>query len=553
MQGHHEPFPSGLAEEDDSNIHPKPSEAMTSSARETRSPSVSSSAAESDLPNGLPIPCHHIRLGDYIIVNGRPCQIIRISTNSATGQYLYQGVDLFTRQLHEQSSFISKPAPGISVQTMLGPIFRQYRALDMQDGLLVVTTDTGDVKQNFPVIDQSNFRARLGKALKSNPSSTRVLVLVLSDGSHELAVDMKVIHGPRPAGVQIEQTFRDAVRTNDISAVKDVLQKGVNINTLDDDGRIALFDAMENHSQDMVDLLLQHKIDLRVLDKNGKSVLDIAVSDPEHYLTTFTLLKKGASSTDKLDEGISQLLSAAAKGQDEEVKELLRGSVNHSSRDRLGYTALHEAACFGHYETAKMLIRDGADVNKLINHGGATVLHAVVQRGREHREFLLGARSLTPVLSENHVRVVALLLQHSVNTTHRRSHDNLTIQELISEELGLAENFHATERSCLQKILILLENSVSQQGTGRRVTWPTEPSESDQLKALKLQVQWHTPGRVCGAASSPVWNFIYSHEHRHNTRDTVRVHEGRARGGVNSSKPRDYWRWAHLPANNVWH
>lgn len=483
------------------------------------------------------------------MLNGRPCQVIRISTSAATGQHRYLGVDLFTKQLHEESSFISNPAPSIIVQTMLGPIFKQYRVLDIQEGQIVAMTETGDIKQGLPVIDQANLLIRISKALESTNSSVRVLVL--SDGGRELAVDMKVLHGSRLAGNETEQTFRDAVRTNDILAVEKALQERVNINTPDDDGKTALVDAIENHYQDMVDLL-QQEIDLKALDKNGKTVLDVAVSDPEHYLTTFKLLKKGAAPTDNLDEGIAQLLSAAAKGQDEEIKALLGGCVNHNSCDRLGYTALHEAVCFGHYETAKMLIRDGAEINKTIAHGGATALHAAVQRGREHREFLPGARRTTPALSENHVKVVALLLQHNANTEHRRSYDNLTVRELVSEELGLAENFHAAERSCLQKILILLNNSPSQQVTGIRATWPTEPNVSDRLKASRLQIQWHTSSRVFETLSPFVWDLIQSPEPSH-TRSEVRRLEEWVRGGVNNSKPREYWRWAHLPANNVCH
>jgi len=94
-----------------------------------------SSASESDrVPNTVTIPTHHIRLGDLLILQGRPCQVIRISTSSSTGQHRYLGVDLFTKQLHEESSFISNPSPSVIVQTMLGPVFKQYRVLDLQDG-----------------------------------------------------------------------------------------------------------------------------------------------------------------------------------------------------------------------------------------------------------------------------------------------------------------------------------------------------------------------------------------------------------------------------------
>jgi translation elongation factor P/translation initiation factor 5A len=163
--------------------------------RETRTRSRVSASEDSHTPNTVTIPCHHIRFGDILILQGRPCQVIRISTSSATGQHRYLGVDLFTKQLHEESSFVSNPAPSVVVQTMLGPVFKQYRVLDMQDGSIVAMTETGDVKQNLSVIDQSSLWTRLQKAFESGRGSVRVLVV--SDKGREMAVDMKVVHGSR--------------------------------------------------------------------------------------------------------------------------------------------------------------------------------------------------------------------------------------------------------------------------------------------------------------------------------------------------------------------
>ncbi|TVY38910.1 Woronin body major protein [Lachnellula subtilissima] len=155
----------------------------------------SAGAEQSHMPNTVTIPCHHIRLGDLLILQGRPCQVIRITTSSATGQHRYLGVDLFTKQLHEESSFIANPSPSVVVQTMLGPVFKQYRVLDLQDGTVVAMTETGDVKQSLPVIDQSNLWARLSEAFETGRGSVRVQVI--SDNGRELAVDMKTIHGSR--------------------------------------------------------------------------------------------------------------------------------------------------------------------------------------------------------------------------------------------------------------------------------------------------------------------------------------------------------------------
>lgn len=56
-------------------------------------------------------------------------------------------------------------------------------------------TETGDVKQSLPVIDQSNLWARLSEAFETGRGSVRVQVI--SDHGRELAVDMKTIHGSR--------------------------------------------------------------------------------------------------------------------------------------------------------------------------------------------------------------------------------------------------------------------------------------------------------------------------------------------------------------------
>ncbi|KAM5346555.1 hypothetical protein ACJ41O_009560 [Fusarium nematophilum] len=193
--GHYHSFRSGLHKLGDRIAHGGRRDVEVEVIRESGPRPRPGDSAEAYLPNTVTIPCHHIRLGDFLMLQGRPCQVIRISTSSATGQYRYLGVDLFTKQLHEESSFISNPAPSVVVQTMLGPVFKQYRVLDMQEGQIVAMTETGDVKQGLPVIDQSNLYARLSNAFESGRGSVRVLVL--NDGGRELAVDMKVIHGSR--------------------------------------------------------------------------------------------------------------------------------------------------------------------------------------------------------------------------------------------------------------------------------------------------------------------------------------------------------------------
>ncbi|CAH0056343.1 unnamed protein product [Clonostachys solani] len=455
-------------------------------------------------------------------------------------------------KLHEESSFVANPAPSVIVQTMLGPVFKQYRALSIKDGQMVVKTETNDVKGGVPVIDHPELHDRISQAIEACQSSGgSVRVLVLTEGDRELVVDMKVIKRPEQTIDQREQEFHAAVLANDILKVEDALAEKLDIDSLDENGRTVLFGAVEKRFENMVDLLLEHNINLEVKDKQGQTVLDISVADQEQYQITLKLLQKGALPMDIVENDITKLFSAAAEGQNEVMKHLLGRNVPLNSRDRLGYTVLHEAVCFGHYEVAKTLIERGADINAKITHGGATMLHGAIQRGREHRRFLMGARRHDPSLNENHVRIVALLLRKEADTEHRRSYDNLTVRELVSEELGLADNF---ERSCLQKILILLNQSIPQEGLNRELTWPLVQNElsgqSDQLKASPLRVQYFTSSREVSTLPACVWDFIYDSSVSQIHRTQVQQREKWARGGNNGSKPREYWRWAHLPANN---
>ncbi|EAS31259.2 woronin body major protein [Coccidioides immitis RS] len=144
----------------------------------------------------ITIPCHFIRIGDLLILQGRPCQVIRVSVSSQTGQHRYLGVDLFTGQLHEESSFISNPSPSVVVQSMLGPVYKTYRILDLRDdGRITAMTETGDIKQGIRVIDQGGLWNRISDAFSDGRGSVRALVI--NDGGRELVVDYKVIHGSR--------------------------------------------------------------------------------------------------------------------------------------------------------------------------------------------------------------------------------------------------------------------------------------------------------------------------------------------------------------------
>ncbi|KAF3903586.1 hypothetical protein AA313_de0203438 [Arthrobotrys entomopaga] len=140
------------------------------------------------------IPCHLLRVGDLVILQKRPTQIIRITTSAATGQHRYLGVDLFTHKLIEENCVVSHPSPSVVLHTMLTPAFKQYKVIQAGDDIpLYLQTEAGELKTGVAIVAQGDLTKKINDAFVSSPGAVRVLVI--SDGSQELIVDFKRVHG----------------------------------------------------------------------------------------------------------------------------------------------------------------------------------------------------------------------------------------------------------------------------------------------------------------------------------------------------------------------
>ncbi|EEU38401.1 uncharacterized protein NECHADRAFT_34651 [Fusarium vanettenii 77-13-4] len=507
------------------------------------------------------IPCREIRLGNFLMLQGRPCWVKRIdNTPSATGQYRYAGVDLFTKQPHEQSSITSKPAPGVVVPIMYGPVFHQYRILDIQEGQILAMDETGSRRADLPVFDHFNLHTRLRNAFKFSHGLVRALVLRYGD--EELAVDMKIVSGTgQPVG---EDNFQlhVAARKGQEWKVRKLLENEAIVKGLDPFNGTALFGALENHYDTVARLLIDADIDLNVVDKFGRTALDIATSNPEPQSMVDLLLEKGVSPIEGVRPSVLDLLLASARGDTSTVHDLLSSDISDSvadnvqrvdpnERDRLGYTALHEAACFANCQIASMLIEHKANVDAVITSSGDTVLHAVIERGRKHRRFLPQSRQQTPPLREDHVQVVKLLLEQGASTKRRRK-DGRTVQDLVSLEL-MSPDLTNTEQRILQHILVLLSSSTAVKEAAEREPEPREAGVDggtiELCNYFKLQLQCHYSRRDPEVREVPIGNFLYSQTANDFGLRVIQELEGWATG----QSVEDCWRWVHLPVNNkVW-
>ncbi|KAF3934703.1 hypothetical protein ABW20_dc0105637 [Dactylellina cionopaga] len=138
--------------------------------------------------------CDDIQVGDLVILQKRPCQIIRITTSTQTGQHLYLGVDVFTKDLVEEICVVTNPSPSITTHSLLTPAAKQYRVVDISGDKLSFQTNGGEIKTGIKIIEQGDLQSKIVEAFGRSPGAIRVLVISDKNGN-ELIVDYKTVHG----------------------------------------------------------------------------------------------------------------------------------------------------------------------------------------------------------------------------------------------------------------------------------------------------------------------------------------------------------------------
>jgi uncharacterized protein len=178
----------------------------------------------------------------------------------------------------------------------------------------------------------------------------------------------------QPSGTSASPTFsrtsaadRDqlfaAASKGDVATVKELLDKGVDVNTRGADGRTALMEAAFRGLPEVVKLLLDRGANIGLKKNDGETALSFAA---------------GGKHTDIVDmiNRASDLMAASAKGDLKKVQELLDKGTPVNVRSGGGGTALMEATNGGHTDIVKLLLEKGADVNARKDDGATALTFA---------------------------------------------------------------------------------------------------------------------------------------------------------------------------------
>ncbi len=163
---------------------------------------------------------------------------------------------------------------------------------------------------------------------------------------------------------QAADTLVDAVKRQDQSAIKALLQRKVDVNAPRPDGATALQWAASRNDVAVADLLLKAGAKVDAANDYGVTPLSLAALNGSGPMVEL-LLKAGANPNLPLPSGETPLMTAARTGSVPAVAALVaKGAQVNAAEPVAGQTALLWALSERHLPVAKALVEHGADIKQ---------------------------------------------------------------------------------------------------------------------------------------------------------------------------------------------
>jgi uncharacterized protein len=195
-----------------------------------------------------------------------------------------------------------------------------------------------------------------------------------------------------------------AVHAGDVDAVKRSLQADPALASAKDErGVSALMHAYYRGRKDIAELILNSRSDLDIFE---------AVAAGRAEAVSATLDRNPAQANTWSADGFTPLHFASFFGQPETARELVRrgADVSAVSMNPMEVTPLHSAAAAHATEIVRMLLESGAPVNAK-QHGGWTALHAAADNGDTEMIKMLLQHGADPVMQNDDGKTPANVAQ----------------------------------------------------------------------------------------------------------------------------------------------
>jgi ankyrin repeat protein len=188
------------------------------------------------------------------------------------------------------------------------------------------------------------------------------------------------------------QTLMDAVNTNDLDKVKELVEKGADVNDIVN-GQYIIMYAVQNSNIDIVTYLVEKGANVNVKDSDGETLLMYAVRNLDLATVKF-LVEKAADVNESGNYGQTVLMIQPFKyGQkgnwDLEIfKYLVESGAKISAVDSNGATVLMHAISNGSLDVIKYLVEGSVDVNEHDKNGQTALMYAALVGDRAIIDYL---------------------------------------------------------------------------------------------------------------------------------------------------------------------
>ena len=167
-----------------------------------------------------------------------------------------------------------------------------------------------------------------------------------------------ILHEPSEKGA--DNPLSRAADANDLSTLKKLIDKGVNVNLPNRDGSTPLMLAAGRGNAEAAQMLLRAGADVNARQPGAMNSAIQYAAELGNGATVRTLLSAGAYVNQVDGSGWTPLMIAMLYGRPDVVEALLEGGANVNARSTTGWTALKEARKRGYNEIAQRLVRAGA-------------------------------------------------------------------------------------------------------------------------------------------------------------------------------------------------
>ena len=194
---------------------------------------------------------------------------------------------------------------------------------------------------------------------------------------------------PAMAGA-LEDRLADAVRDNDVVAVKSLLGRHANPNARLADKSTALTWAVDRQSGEMVKALLAAGAKADIVDFQGATPVVVACQLGDPGIVT-SLLKAGANAKAARPDGISAFALCAGTSTPAALQAMIAKGASVNGADPQGVTPLMRAAARGNADNVAFLAKHGANVNAVADKGFTALFFALRSKEARSPVILLDA------------------------------------------------------------------------------------------------------------------------------------------------------------------